>query len=219
MKYQAVLNKIILSSLCALASANASAYEQVVIFGDSLSDGGTYGSRFTTNPGQTAPEYIAADLGLPTTTWVAGGTNFAQGGAKVNSPSLSTPTGAPQRPVSTQVAQYLGATGGVANPNALYLIQGGANDIFQNLQIYGSDPATLQALTYQSGIDFATQVATLAQSGAKYIVVQNVPNIGVAPAFVNTPYATAATGLSKAYNDVVAGALTQMGVSVVMIDD
>ena len=87
------------------------------------------------------------------------------------------------------------------------------------MEMYASDPATLQALTYQSGIDFATQMATLAQSGAKYIVVQNVPNIGVAPAFVNTPYATAATGLSKAYNDVVAGALTQMGVSVVMIDD
>ena len=198
---------------------SAGVYDQVVIFGDSLSDGGTYGSRFTTNPGQTAPEYIATDLGLPTTTWVAGGTNFSQGGQKVNSPSLSTPTGAPQRPISTQVAQYLGATGGIANPNALYLIQGGANDIFQNMEMYASDPATLQALTYQSGIDFATQVATLAQSGAKYIVVQNVPNIGVAPAFVNTPYATAATGLSKAYNDVVAGALAQMGVSVVAIDD
>ena len=106
MKYQPILNKIILSTLCAWMSTSVSAgvYDQVVIFGDSLSDGGTYGSRFTTNPGQTAPEYIAADLGLSTTTWVAGGTNFAQGGAKVNSPSLSTPTGAPQRPISTQVA-------------------------------------------------------------------------------------------------------------------
>lgn len=221
MKYQAVFNQLIFSCFCAWAStqAHAGAYDQVVIFGDSLSDGGTYGSRFTTNPGQTAPEYIATDLGLPTTTWVAGGTNFAQGGAKVNSPSLSTPAGAPQRPVSTQVAQYLGATGGVANPNTLYLIQGGANDIFQNMQMYASDPATLQALTYQSGIDFATQVATLAQAGARYIVVQNVPNIGVAPAFVNTPYAAVATALSSAYNTVVAGALTQMGVSVVAIDD
>ena len=220
MKYQPILNKIILSTLCAWMSTSVSAgvYDQVVIFGDSLSDGGTYGSRFTTNPGQTAPEYIATDLGLPTTTWVAGGTNFSQGGQKVNSPSLSTPTGAPQRPISTQVAQYLGATGGIANPNALYLIQGGANDIFQNMEMYASDPATLQALTYQSGIDFATQVATLAQSGAKYIVVQNVPNIGVAPAFVNTPYATAATGLSKAYNDVVAGALAQMGLNIVALD-
>ena len=84
--------------------------------------------------------------------------------------------------------------------------------------MYASDPTTLQALTYQSGIDFATQVATLAQSGAKYIVVQNVPNIGVAPAFVNTPYATAATGLSKAYNDVVAGAVTQLGLNIVALD-
>ena len=112
------IEKIILSTLCAWMSTSVSAgvYDQVVIFGDSLSDGGTYGSRFTTNPGQTAPEYIATDLGLPTTTWVAGGTNFSQGGQKVNSPSLSTPTGAPQRPISTQVAQYLGATGGIPIP-------------------------------------------------------------------------------------------------------
>ena len=58
MKYRAVFNRLMFSCLCAWASthAHAGTYDQVVIFGDSLSDGGTYGSRFTTNPGQTAPE-------------------------------------------------------------------------------------------------------------------------------------------------------------------
>ena len=55
----------------------------MVIIGDSLSDGGYYaaigGQRFTTNPGKTAAEYIAEDLGFTTTPSNQGGSNYAQG--------------------------------------------------------------------------------------------------------------------------------------------
>ena len=224
MKYQPILNKIILSTLCAWMSTSVSAgvYDQVVIFGDSLSDGGSFnGLRYTTNPGKTAAEYVADVLGLTTTPSDTGGSNFAQGGQTVNGTPYATPPGEPIRPISTQVTEYLMSNGGVANPNALYLIQGGANDIFKNLDAVGAGTMTqaqLQTATYQSGVDFATQVAILAATGAKYIVVSNVPNIGIAPAFAGSPYAGVATAVTKGYNDVVAGAVTQLGLNIVALD-
>ena len=41
------------------ATAQAFEFTNVFILGDSLSDAGQYGARFTTNPGLTAPEYLA----------------------------------------------------------------------------------------------------------------------------------------------------------------
>ena len=75
---------------------------QLVSFGDSLSDAGTYGFRFTTNPGLTFAQHLAlrygqmplpnehmdryqdAFLGHPGSRG-PGGLNYAEGGAKANS--------------------------------------------------------------------------------------------------------------------------------------
>ena len=117
MKYRAVFNKLMFSCLCAWASthAHAGTYDQVVIFGDSLSDGGSFnGLRYTTNPGKTAAEYVADVLGLTTTPSDTGGSNFAQGGQTVNGTPYATPPGEPIRPISTQVTEYLMSNGGVA---------------------------------------------------------------------------------------------------------
>ena len=103
----------------AMSAMSAQAADGVVIIGDSLSDGGYYaaigGQRFTTNPGKTAAEYIAEDLGFTTTPSNQGGSNYAQGGAKVNSDSLSTPPGFAQRPISAQVTEFLSANAGQAS--------------------------------------------------------------------------------------------------------
>ena len=72
---------------------------------------------------------------------LAGGTNFAWGGACVNA---AAPCLNPVPNIGTQVTQYLSLTGGVADPNALYSIWGGANDIFATLTL---DPANAQANT------------------------------------------------------------------------
>ncbi len=48
----------------ALTAGTASAqFTNAYIFGDSLSDGGQFGARFTTNPGLTTPMYVGAELG------------------------------------------------------------------------------------------------------------------------------------------------------------
>lgn len=80
-----------------------SARRQLVVFGDSLSDSGTFGLRFTTHPGSTwaevvahhlgcdvtpylSAELISADVGAALPTAVLGGFNYAQGGARVSMP-------------------------------------------------------------------------------------------------------------------------------------
>ena len=79
------LRKTLLSAAVALtASASVHAFEftNVYILGDSLSDAGQYGSRFTTNPGLTASEYLAQRFGFTVKPSTQGGTNYAYGGAR-----------------------------------------------------------------------------------------------------------------------------------------
>ncbi|HXO99511.1 MAG TPA: autotransporter outer membrane beta-barrel domain-containing protein, partial [Luteibacter sp.] len=72
------------------AGAHADGYTQVVSFGDSLSDSGNVSilsgspviSRFTTNPGSTAVENIAKYFNLSLTPSLAGGSDYAYGGAR-----------------------------------------------------------------------------------------------------------------------------------------
>ena len=220
---------ITVATLLACATMSAQAADGVVIIGDSLSDGGYYaavgGQRFTTNPGKTAAEYIAEGLGFTTTPSNQGGTNYAQGGAKVNSNSLSTPAGFAQRPISTQVTEVLTANAGKDLSNTAFLIQGGANDAFQNMTMYSSgyiSQAQLTALTQQSVVDFVTQVAKLSKlTGSQQIIVQNLPNLGATPAFQSLGAAAAAgaTQLAQGFNAGVSQGLNQLGLSVVLLDN
>ena len=53
----------------ALPAGHAAEYDGTVFFGDSLTDSGTFGAKFTTNPGAVWSELLAARLGsqaLPT---------------------------------------------------------------------------------------------------------------------------------------------------------
>ncbi|WP_144112266.1 SGNH/GDSL hydrolase family protein [Paraburkholderia sp. BCC1886] len=130
---------------------------QVVSFGDSLSDVGTYapviqanfgGGRFTTNPGevwtQKVAEYYGGTLtaaylgGFGQPLAAAGGYGYAQGGSRVTDPDGEghAATGQPDYaqattvPIVTQVQNYLAAHGSF-NSNQLVLVNGGANDIFE----------------------------------------------------------------------------------------
>jgi len=122
----------IAAALLFSTAAAATDFSQVVVFGDSLSDAGnvslSQGSttplRFTTNPGKTAEELIAAGLGDPIQASLLGGTDYAFGGAGVVQGVAPVPT------LPQQFQMYLAANGGHADANALYQVWGGANDIF-----------------------------------------------------------------------------------------
>ncbi|HET6913948.1 MAG TPA: autotransporter domain-containing protein [Rhodanobacteraceae bacterium] len=149
----------ILAGALALAisgSAAAAQFDNVVVFGDSLSDNGNISlaqqlpfapSRFTTNPGLLAIEHVADYYGITLTPSLTGGSDFAFGGAGVINNSPGTPSTVPTLPVQLQA--YLAATGGKADPNALYSVWGGANDLFYAATSAGA-AATAQQLIQQN---------------------------------------------------------------------
>lgn len=143
------------SSSSASATPAGGVSMQVVSFGTSLSDAGTYspvitpqfgGGRFTTNPGQVWTQNVANYYGGTLTPAVvggfgqalkaAGGLDYAQGGAEVvNAQGIGwapANMAATTTPIVTQVANYLSANGSF-NSNQIVLVEGGANDILSNL--------------------------------------------------------------------------------------
>ncbi|MBD8882185.1 MULTISPECIES: autotransporter domain-containing protein [Rhodanobacter] len=214
----------IATALMFSTAASATDFSNVVVFGDSLSDAGnlslaegsTTPMRFTTNPGQTASELVAAGLGDPITASLLGGTDYAYGGAGVVQGVAPVPT------LPQQFQMYLAANGGHANANTLYEVWGGANDIFYLLGST-SNSATLAASTINVA---KTEIGLLNQmqvSGAKYVVVYNLPNIGVTPEFTaDGPTVSAGvTQLSVLFNSTLNSGLAQLsnaGLNVIPVN-
>ncbi|MBC7624302.1 MAG: autotransporter domain-containing protein [Aeromicrobium sp.] len=207
-------------------TANAVQFQGVYVFGDSLSDAGYYRpfllsigvpaataatlGRFTTNPGPVWSEIIAQYYGgNPNPSNVAGGGIFAQGGARLTLSSVNTPAGSPQRPITAQIAEHLSATGGSANPNGLYAIWAGANDLLQ-----------AGAAGVASANDVAAQSARLRAAGARYIAVFGLPNLGLTPGALAGGAAGVAlsTQASAGFNITLFNALAATNQRVIPVD-
>ncbi|MBR8064908.1 SGNH/GDSL hydrolase family protein [Burkholderia ambifaria] len=165
---------------------------QIVSFGDSLSDAGTYsqiklgfgGGRFTTNPGQVWTQNVAqyygdtlqpanqGGFGIP--LQATGGLGYAQGGSRVTlQPGIghadaSVPNAdyaqATTTPIADQVKQYLTQHGSF-NSGQIVLVNGGANDIFYQAQVaqaQGNTPAAQLAAAQAIGLA-AQQLGGLVQ--------------------------------------------------------
>jgi outer membrane lipase/esterase len=199
MKY----NKFIAVTGLVLASGPAAGqtFSQFVGFGDSNIDSGAYralaspggGAGFnalwpsavaagagkpTSSPGLMNSEALARAFGLSGAPFNQGGSNYATSGAK-NVTVNNAATGGFQAatPTVTQITNYLAANGGRANANALYLISSGANDISfatKNSGV-GPYPADPQAYIVSAANSLTGAVANLQASGARYIVVPNLP--------------------------------------------
>jgi outer membrane lipase/esterase len=152
---------------------------RVVVFGDSLSDGGYFltldpripreAGSFTTNPDPVAPEVFAARLGIDLQpVYGRGGTNYAIGGARVTAPNGLT------IPIAIQVTNFLNAGG--FRPGDLVYVQGGGNDFFA-FQAGGSrDNAILTGAANQ----LAQTVVRLQGAGAPRIVTLAIQSGGSA---------------------------------------
>ena len=155
------------------------AASRVIVFGDSLSDGGFFaalgaaapgGGSFTTNPDPVAPEVFSSQLGLTLDpVYGKNGTNYAVGGARVTAPNGFAPS------ITTQIDRYL-ASGSFRAGDVVY-IQGGGNDYFAFLAGGGANPAILT----NAADALAAQVARLEQAGAPTIITMSVQSGGAAP--------------------------------------
>ncbi|HEX2562012.1 autotransporter domain-containing protein [Phenylobacterium sp.] len=177
--------------------------DRVIVFGDSLADGGFYAAgnpnfpagagSFTTNPDPVSPEVMAAQLGLPLDpVYGRGGTNYAIGGARVTAPSGIT------IPITNQVTNFL-ASGQTFGPQDLVYIQGGGNDFFAWVAGGGVNNAILT----NAATELAGQVQRLEAAGAERIVTMSIQGSGGLQVF-NQAFAAslASRGVNALYVDV-----------------
>ncbi len=239
MKTKHILSAVALSVAAALggAPAQAAQFSNVYIFGDSLSDAGYYRGflasvglpaaqmgRFSTNPGPIWAEILGQYyLGAPVTPSNAGGTDYAQGGARVALTPGITPPGQAERPISTQVTEYLTSHSNTADPNALYTMWGGANDFFVNtslLQTGQITSAQFQSNMLAAGTAEVQQVARLFGAGAKHVMlVMNFdPSMTPSAAGLDAATRAAFTQLAVGVNTTILAGLAQNGLRPIPVD-
>ena len=204
-------------------------YTGLVAFGDSLSDAGGspsavlsiykllggncdpyhpcppyYDGRYSNGP--VAVEHLANAI-LPGGATPANFRDFAIAGATTGLGNYGDGGTAAQSGVyglpgmSQQLGMYLSASGGVADPQALYFVWGGAND-FLTL-----DSPVLAAQ------NIANYVGALATAGAAHILVPNLPDLSFTPFVQSVGLQTQAHAFSTAFNSTLAiqlGSLDQL---------
>lgn len=213
-------------SLALAGAAQAGSYSSLYVFGDSLSDSGNNALAIGADPAQVVSgnQYIASQpfasgtysngavwsqqfatrLGLSATPSLAGGSNYAFGGAKIDG---AWQPGEPPS-MTSQLGMFLADAGGQADANGLYVVAGGGPNISAALMqvMAGADPvATTQALATQYAITMGTIVDGLQAAGAQHIVVWNAPNFGLTP--LAQSYGAAGTGLATAISAAMNAAL------------
>ncbi len=180
-------------------------------FGDSLSEAGNFSiatggalppaplyfnGRFSDGPSWA--DYLAKALDEPTPLpSLIGGNNYAFNGARA---AGASPYGTPD--LVTQVESYLLANNGEADPDDIFVIWAGANDIFFGATSGESNfvPAAIQAI---SGA-----IRDLYQAGARNIVVLDLPLLGETPFFNSVPPASSAlNSATTAFNSLLSAQL------------
>ncbi|MHB2096324.1 autotransporter outer membrane beta-barrel domain-containing protein [Pantoea dispersa] len=160
---------------CLYVPFSALAWDNLTVFGDSLSDGGNVG-RFTYDGAQHPlyDEILAAQFGQTLQPSSRGGSNYAQGGG-VTVPALDVSLN-----TQDQLAAYLQSTGGRADSNGLYIHWVGANDIAAAV----TNPLTARETISNSASAAVSQIKTLLDAGAGAVIVPNVPQLGSTPFMV-----------------------------------
>jgi phospholipase/lecithinase/hemolysin len=166
---------------------SAQNYDEIYVFGDSLSDTGNvfnitkgtippsptyFDGRFSNGP--VWVEYLASDLGLTFNPK----TNFAYGGATTGSKNIGI-TGLPG--LQQQISSFT-STNPSVNPNALYIIWAGLNDYVDSffVNIPDSTPSVTQVIN-QAVHNLSASLTSLVAVGAKNIMVVNLPDLGKFP--------------------------------------
>ena len=173
------------------------------LFPDAVKEGA---GRATSSPGLMSSELLAGFFGTtarPANDPSGGGTNYATSGARNNKKNFDGDDLFTEAvPTVAQINNYLAANGGVANPNALYLISSGGNDIDFALNHVPGNQRTDYVI--QAAKDEIAAVVQLKAAGARYIII---PNLSAAP-----------QGLRATYNETLWNGLAAAGVNFIPAD-
>jgi phospholipase/lecithinase/hemolysin len=201
-------------ALMSASAAQAAGFSAEYVFGDSLSDVGNvylatsgikpaspYVNRQFSN-GPVWVQDLAGRLGLPALTpSLAGGSDYAFGGATTGFPSTNNPL----VPNLTQQVDTFFSGHASAPSDALYTLSIGANDLFAILKS-GLTPQQAAGAAAAAALVVASEAGDLAAAGAKDLVLFDVPDLGVTPqitALGSHAASAAATALSAYFDEQV----------------
>lgn len=238
-----------LCAVALAGSAVAAPFTQFVAFGDSLSDAGNAaaltGNQFPPAPfpyagpfsnGPTAAQVLAGRYGVSVQlAWpaaAAGSNNYAVGGAMTGSGNYNVQIGNPpglganfpvlvNSGIREQILRYQAVHGSVPDAaHTLFMVWGGANDVFLAVETPGATPASIGAALQQAVTDLAVDLQLLAAMGAKHILVPGMPDLGVTPEAIGLgPLAMAQlSAISAFYNQGVDMALAGLGAALAPLD-
>ncbi|SLJ84234.1 autotransporter domain-containing protein [Psychrobacter sp. DAB_AL43B] len=223
-------------SLSVAGLAHAELYSSVTFFGDSLTDGGYFSpitqgtppsglglnesGQFTTNPDNVWATSFAEQLGTTSVANTVGGAqtgnNYAIGGARAGVDIVNTDFGVnvPVASVNTQVNGYL--TNKKVDPNGMYVVWGGANDLLAA----ATNPANaINTVSAAAGSQVAA-IKALKDNGANYILVPNIPDIGLTPTAiaVGAGFQSSGTMLANLYNQSMYSGAVATGANIIPLD-
>lgn len=193
----------ILSISLNLAYAKNKEFNDVIIFGDSLSDAGSNG-RFI--PGGFASDNYADVISQTLTgkkkvlPYVYGGTNYATSGALIDFKNPLSFFESHLHSINEQTSYYLNNNKS-SSENNMYIYWAGGWDIYFNM-IYDSSIKILTEFNFNSYPNYnnpfikfskkwflvdntqnlISQIKSQFSNGAKYITILNIPNAGLSPA-------------------------------------
>jgi len=207
---------------------SATTFDNLFVFGDSTVDTGWFknklppiasplypyavasaadGGRIPDTPyGLGAAQILAGHLGLTANPADngAGGTNYAASGAQNNAIFIN-----PNAPSTvSQLTSYTLAHGGSADPNALYLVSSGGNDIKYAQTLVGS--VDRQGWVDGAATALANSIAALQAAGAHNIIVSNGYYAGTVAPLPTSLFA-------RYYNDLFSD-LSALNVSYILAD-
>lgn len=196
------------------APASAQTFSNAYFFGDSLSDTGNifaltggatpaapyFGGRFSDGP--VWVETLAAGIGLGSaaTASLRGGNNYAFGGARTSGGSIPS--------LLAQVGSFTNPAGSL-DPNALYVVVAGGNDMrdartaFPTMDAAGAAGRAAAAATAATNIGTALQL--LAADGARNVLIANLPDLGTTPEAVVLGLVAPSSDASVQFNNAVSG--------------
>ncbi len=179
------MKRSLLGMALAAALAPLAGAQNLVVFGDSLSDTGNNNLKATYTGadgklGSLYDEIIAQRLGSQLTPSTQGGSNYAYSGGVANG-AFASPA-VPKQALQLQVDEYVAS--GKVDPNALHIVWGGGNDlaaILTRAQATANPTASVLADTSATAAATAKQLATLKQAGVQTVIVPSAPNVALTP--------------------------------------
>lgn len=175
--------------------------------------------RFSNGPVWT--EYLAAGLGQASDAkpsnlifngaavvpiGVPGGQNYAFGGARTGLSGAAGPTtGLLGQLIAWNGSLFGGALTRAADPNALYVVVAGANDL---RDLRSGVPSALPVASVVNNVTNA--VALLAQANARNFLVATLPDLGKTPEAVALGKVAESTAVTHAFNSALGWAMASL---------